>query len=254
MLESAIVFEKLGHAYRPGQWIFRNLAASLDRGKIFAVLGANGCGKTTLLQLALGLFPPAEGRVRVQGRTAFVPQQFQLSFEYSVLEVVLMGRAKKIGLFSQPSREDEEMARAALARFGLDAYAQRPFHELSGGMRQLAVFARALVAEAEILVLDEPTSALDLKNQSLVLEWILRLSRDEGLTVLFTTHHPHHALAAADEALLMLGEEAYACGPVGEVLTEPRLLTAYGVEMKRLTFEHGGRRIETLAPVFGRYR
>ena len=94
---------------------------------------------------------------------------------------------------------------------------------MSGGQRQLVIFARALVADAEILLLDEPTSALDLENQALVLDWIGALSRDDGLTIVLTTHHPHHALAVADEALLMMGEADYAAGPAGEVLTEEAL-------------------------------
>ena len=186
----------------------------------------------------------------MHGRTAFVPQLFQVDFDYSVLDIVLMGRARKIGLFAQPTPADRQAAQGALERFGLGGYAGRPFQELSGGMRQLAIFARALVSEAEILVLDEPTSALDLRNQSLILEWIVRLSRDEGLTVIFTTHHPHHALAAADEALLMLGEQAYVCGPAGTVLTEAHLHDLYGVPIRRLSFQHGGRTIETFVPVF----
>ena len=98
-----------------------------------------------------------------------------------------MGRARQVGLFSQPSVEDEEAAMASLDRFGMADFARHPFHELSGGERQLVIFARALVSEAEILILDEPTSALDLKNQIKVLDWITRLSHEDGLTV--SVHH-----------------------------------------------------------------
>jgi iron complex transport system ATP-binding protein len=114
----------------------------------------------------------------------------------------------------------------------------------------LVIFARALVAQADILILDEPTSALDLKNQALVLDWIWRLSREDGLTVIFTTHHPHHALAVANDALLMLGATDYASGPVRDVLTEANLHALYGVQLKHLTFAHQGIGMETFAPVF----
>ena len=87
-----------------------NCTASIARGKIFALLGPNGRGKTTLLHLLIGALKPREGRVAAKGRVAFVPQLFQVSFDYSALDMVLMGRAKKIGLFSQPSRKDEEAA------------------------------------------------------------------------------------------------------------------------------------------------
>jgi len=247
--EPAIAVSGLGYFYRPGQWVLRHLKASISPGKIFALLGPNGRGKTTLLHLLIGALKPREGSVTVNGKIAFVPQLFQVSFDYSALDMVLMGRAKKIGLFSQPSRKDEEAALAALDRFGMADLAGRPFHELSGGQRQLVIFARALVAEAEILILDEPTSALDLKNQALVLDWIGTLSRKDGLTVVLTTHHPHHALAIADEALLMMGEADYAAGPAAEVLTEKALTLLYGAPLKRIAFTHEGRRIETFVPV-----
>jgi len=246
----AIHFDELGHAYRPGRWVFRNYAAAVESGHVFALLGPNGRGKSTLLHLLLGVITPTEGSVAVRGRTAFVPQLFQVAFDYSVLDMVLMGRARKIGLFAQPSAADEAAALAALDRFGLADIAGQAFHELSGGQRQLVILARALVAEADILILDEPTSSLDLKNQALILDWISRLARDDGLTVMFTTHHPHHALAIADAVLLMLGEKDYRCGATKEVLTEKNLNELYGVELKRIVFEHGGRTVESLVPIF----
>jgi iron complex transport system ATP-binding protein len=249
MSDLAISLSGLGHAYLPGRWVFRDYAANMLQGRAFAILGPNGRGKTTLLKAVLGALKPTAGTITVNGRIAFVPQLFQVSFDYSVLDMVLMGRAKKIGLFSQPGRGDEDAALASLDRFGLAGMAHRPFHELSGGQRQMVIFARALVAEADILILDEPTSALDLKNQALILDWIHRLTHDEKLTVLFTTHHPHHALAVADGALLMLGETDYACGPATEVLSEANLHRLYGVPLKRLSFEHDGQPQETFAPV-----
>lgn len=175
-----------------------------------------------------------------------------VQFDYSALDMVLMGRARQVGLFAQPSRQDTEAAMAALDRFGLTGLAHRSFHELSGGQRQLVIFARALVAEADILILDEPAAALDLKNQAVVLDWIHRLAGQNGLTILFTTHHPDHALAVADRALLMLGPERFACGGARDVLTEENLLALYGVEMVRLPFRHRERRHEALVPVLTR--
>lgn len=249
MNEPAISFSDLGYAYDDDKWILRNYAGSLSKGAVLAVLGPNGRGKTTLLKLILGILAPREGALKVSGTFAFVPQLFQVSFDFSCLEMVLMGRAKKIDLFARPSKADEEAALAALERVGIAEHAFRPFHELSGGQRQLVIFARALVSEANILVLDEPTSALDLKNQAQVLSWINTLAREDGLTVLMTTHHPHHALAVADKALLMLGVDRFTFGPAAEVLDEAALSGLYETPMKRIVFEHDGRRFETLAPL-----
>ena len=249
--DPALAFENLGFAYRPGEWVLRGCSGTVRPGSVLAVLGPNGRGKSTLLKLLLGVLRPGEGSVSVQGRTAFVPQLFDVAFGYSVLDMVLMGRARHVGLFSQPSMRDEAAALAALDRFGIADLAGRAFHDLSGGQRQMVVLARALVAEAGVLLLDEPTSALDLRNQALVLQWIGRLARQDGLTVVFTTHHPHHALAVADDALLMLGPAQFVHGPAGAVLTEANLHALYGVEMRRVQFQHAGTVMETLVPVLG---
>ncbi len=250
MNEIVVSFDGLGYAYLPGKWIFRDYAARIAKGSVFALLGPNGRGKTTLLKLLLGVLTPVAGTLKMTGHAAFVPQLFQVSFDYSVLDMVLMGRAQHVGLFSQPTPKDEEAALAALERFHLGSFAHRPFHELSGGQRQMVIFARALVAEADILILDEPTSALDLKNQALILDWIARLSRDDGLTILFTTHHPHHALAVADTALLMQGEREFAFGAAADVLTEDNLLRLYGVPLRHLSFQYGEHVVNTFVPVF----
>ncbi len=250
MPDPAIDFAGLGHAFRPGRWVFRRCSATIGRGRIVALLGANGSGKTTLLRLLLGVLRPTEGRLAVRGRTAFVPQSFQLGFDYSVLDVVLMGRAGQIGLLAQPASRDAVASVQALDRFGLAGLARCPFHELSGGQRQLVMFARAMVADADILILDEPASALDLSNQAVILEQIRLLSRQHGLTVLFSTHHPQHALEIADEAVLMLDRDRCVHGPAAEVLSEANLLALYGIPLRHLPFEHGGEMLATLAPVW----
>ena len=254
MIEKAITFEGLGFSYDPSQPVLKDYRGELERGKVLAILGPNGCGKTTLLKLLIGVFIPQEGVIRIEGRVAFVPQLFQVSFSYSVLDMVLMGRAHRIGLFSSPSVADEKAALLALEKLGLAHLAERPFDELSGGQRQLVIFARALATEAEILILDEPTSALDLKNQGVILEWIRRLSREEGLTVVFTTHYPHHAHVVADTTMLMLGEHEFLCGPTGDVMTEENLHRLYGVALKRIRFEVAGEMAETFIPIYSGLR
>ncbi|SHI08387.1 iron complex transport system ATP-binding protein [Pollutimonas bauzanensis] len=246
----AIRLATVGYTYDPKiPAVLRDYSAEVKQGSVFAVLGPNGRGKTTLLKLLLGALKPQHGSITINGQIAFVPQLFQVSFPYRVLDMVLMGRARQIGLFSLPSRQDEAAALEALDRLGLAELAERSFDELSGGQRQLVIFARALASGADILVLDEPTSALDLKNQGTVLEWIARL-RKEGLTVIFTTHHPHHAHAVADQALLMFGAEDYVCGAIDAVLTEANLRRLYGMPLRQVSFEFEGRAMETLVPVF----
>jgi iron complex transport system ATP-binding protein len=245
----ALAFEGLSFAYRPGAWVLRRCSGAVQPGRVLAVLGPNGRGKSTLLKLLLGVLRPQEGSVHIQGRVAFVPQLFDTAFGYSALDMVLMGRARHVSLFAQPSARDEAAALTALDRFGIADLAARPFHDLSGGQRQMVVLARALVAEAQVLLLDEPTSALDLRNQALALRWMARLAREDGLAVVFTTHHPHHAFAVADDALLMLDTDRFASGPADTVLSEANLRALYDVPLRRVCFEHDGRTVETLVPV-----
>ena len=252
-MTNAVSFQKLSFAYPKGPPVFTDYTAEILQSSVFAILGPNGRGKTTLLKVLLGLLTVKSGTFNIVGNMALVPQLFQVTFAFTVLDMVLMGRVKKIGLFGRPGKADVDAAMTALGRFGIADLAERSFYRLSGGQRQLVILARALVAEADILVLDEPTSALDLKNQALVLQWMERLAKEDGLTIIFTTHHPHHALAVADTALLMFDETHYYCGATKEVLTDTNLHELYGVPMKYLEFRYNGRKVQTLAPVFESY-
>ena len=245
MSECALQFHRVGFAYEPGRWILRGYDGDIRYGESLAILGPNGRGKTTLLKVLLGVLTPTEGRVVATGIVAFVPQLFQVSFDYTALDMVLVGRAKKLSMFAQPTANDRDFALTTLDRFGLADYAQRGFHELSGGQRQLVILARALVSEAQILILDEPTSALDLRNQEVMLGWISRLARRDKLAVVFTTHDPDQALAVADRTMLMLEETTMLLGPTREVVTETSLSVMYGVEVVRLSRDIDGRRLES---------
>jgi iron complex transport system ATP-binding protein len=216
--------------------------ASIDiaRGRTLAVLGLNGCGKTTLLKLIAGTLTPTAGRVETFGRIAFVPQLTQVSFAYTSLDMVLMGRVKQIGLFGTPSSTDEAIATAALARVGVESLALRTFDTLSGGERQLILFARALASEADTLVLDEPTAALDLAHQDLVLQRIRSLARENGMTVVFSTHQPDHAVAVSDDVALMFRDAPFVCGPTHETMTAERLSRLFGIQVRQIAVDLDG--------------
>lgn len=246
-MNNAIQIEGIGYAYHADKWVFRGCNAHIRVGEVCAILGPNGSGKTTLLRMLLGMLTPSEGHISTAGKIAYVPQLFQTSFTYTVLDMVLMGRSQHIGLFSQPSQKDIAIALQSLERFEIAHLAHHPFSHLSGGERQLAIFARALAAQANLLVLDEPASALDLKHQSRILYWIERLAAEEHITIVFTTHHPNHALAVASSALLMMSPPVY--GPALEVLTENNLHALYGVDLRFATIEHRGHTQKHLVPI-----
>ena len=227
----------------------RGFSLALEGGEVLALLGPNGGGKTTLLKTLLGLLPPLEGAVILDGadlagmpvrarakRLAFVPQIHVGTFAFSVEEVVLMGRSAWGSVFTPPSRRDREVTRTALARLGIAHLAGRPYTRISGGERQLALIARALAQEPRAILLDEPTASLDFGNQGKVLREIRRLAGD-GLAIAFSTHDPNHALRHADRALLIRDGTPIALGPVADVLTRERLVALYQADIVRI----GGR-------------
>ncbi len=241
---------KAGFAYDRGGFIFRNHSFSLESGKTLAILGPNGRGKTTLLKTTIGLLPLSEGNILIDGQVGYVPQSASTMFPYSVLDMVVMGRGMHIPLFSSPKQKDYRAAMAALNELGVASFAGRSFLELSGGERQLVLIARALASECRTLILDEPASALDFKNQGIILEALQRLSRRHGLTIIFTTHYPQHAVHVADRVLLMYAAEDYLYGAAAEVLSNHNLNRLYGMDVRNIAFQHKDREVKTIVPVF----
>jgi iron complex transport system ATP-binding protein len=230
--------------------ILENYSLSVGQGDVLAILGANGVGKTTLLNCMVGLRKPTAGSATAHGRIGYVPQLFHSTFAFSVLDIVLMGRARHIGLFGSPRRVDYEVAQKYLDQMKVGHLRDRPFNELSGGQRQLVMIAQALSSECEILVLDEPCSALDYKNQSIVIDTLRTLNDSMGLTIVFTTHAPQHGLEVASHVLLMKDRRRYDYGSVGDVLTAGNLSSLYDVSIAKAAFADGGK--FTFAPYFER--
>jgi iron complex transport system ATP-binding protein len=239
-----------GHWFLPGQWLFRTLSLAVPAGSIAAVLGPNGRGKTTLLRAVCGTLALREGAVGVPDPVGYVPQAYG-AIAYSALDMVLLGRSRRLGRFGAPSRADTAAAIACLDEVGLVDVAGRRYDHLSGGQRQLVLLARALATECRALVLDEPASALDLANQGVVLRLMRRLAVDRGLAILFTTHDPDHALAVADTALLLLEQADHVFGAVDDTLSETNLSRLYGIEVRRLAFSDGAGRGEAVVPMHG---
>ncbi len=227
--------------------IFSNLSFSIGKGEIFCLLGPNGSGKTTMLDCILGAHRLRSGTIRVQGNSirsfrpgqlarqlAYVPQQHERTFPYTVLEIVKMGRAAYIGMFGSPTPRDQLIAEEALEQVGVGYLKHRPYTRLSGGEIQLVMIARSLAQETPIMILDEPTAHLDFRHELIILETIVRLVRDAGKTVIMATHFPNHVFyfhnnhAATRVALLHKGG-FLALGPPDEVLSEEKMEALYGV-------------------------
>ncbi|AVP69138.1 ABC transporter ATP-binding protein [Prescottella equi] len=227
-----------GFHYPRRDWVFRHANLRIEGG-ITSILGPNGQGKTTLLRCIAGLTPLREGRVERDTAIGYVPQAALSSFAYSVFDMVLMGRAKKVSAFAVPGRADIARTREVLDRVGIGNLARRSFAELSGGQRQLVLIARALASDATFMILDEPVSALDLRNQARVLELLRDLAAD-GMGVLLTTHHPDHALHLGGRAVVMCSPEDIRIGAVTDLVTDDMLSELYGIDVVSATVHDRG--------------
>lgn len=236
--------EQVSFRYAPGgPLVVEEVSVRLADGALVGILGPNGSGKTTLLRLLSGTRKPTTGRVMLGGqpidrmsrrevarRIAVVPQETELAFEYSVLEIVLMGRHPHLGVFTVEGPGDIRIAREALAATGTGHLADRPFHELSGGEKQRVVIAAALAQSAGLLLLDEPTASLDLGYQLEVSALLQRLNQDHGVTMAISTHDLNLAASICRELILMRDGRVLATGPTSEVLTPENVQRLYDVE------------------------
>jgi len=247
-------FENLVFSYtRDSVPVLEDLSLELPHGGITALLGANGAGKSTLLFLCLGWLRPRAGRVLLNDRPlerysrgetgrqmALVPQREHITFDYSVLEYVLLGRVPYLAPLSQPGSADYTIAYNSLERVGLAALARRPVQTLSGGERQLALIARALTQQPRLLLLDEPTSHLDLHNKA-NLSGLIRALHQDGVSIVLTTHEPELAAALATHVVLLDRGCVLSSGPPSETLTSDQLSRLYRIPIE--VVEVAGRRV-----------
>lgn len=223
-----------------GRAILSGISLDIPRGDFLGLVGPNGSGKTTLLRGLLGTLAAQRGTIAIgsDARFGYVPQREQIDARYplTVLDVVLMGRYARMGLFRRPAPADHAAAAHALEQVGIADLSAKRLADLSGGQKQRALIARALVGDPTVLVLDEPTSGLDLVATTQILGLVRDLHEREGLTVLMVSHALNEvANYVARIALLVEGQ--LRIGPVGEVLTEKALSGLYGIPVEVASFE-----------------
>ena len=238
----APLLEAAGLAWEAGgKRILDGVSVTVDRGELVGVIGPNGAGKTTLLRLVCGLVAPTAGSVRVNGRPlaamrpserarliAFMGQDTGQAFDFTVTEVLMMARYPWLTRFVRETDADHARASRALAYVGLAGFEDRTFADLSGGERQLVLFARVLVQDTELIALDEPSSSLDIRHQDRVFSMARELAR-ERRAVVASVHVLEAASRWCSRLVLLDRGRLAAAGPPSEVLSSANLDPVYGV-------------------------
>lgn len=233
----------LDHSFGKRQ-ILKDVSFEAPGGEVLSILGPNGVGKSTLFRCILGLLRPGAGTVKVDGvnvaelsaralaqRIAYIPQSHSSAFNYTVLEMVLMGTASQLKPLEAPKSAQRRAAQDALERLRIGQLAEQPYGFCSGGERQLCLIARALAQQARILIMDEPSASLDLGNRIRVMQTVRELAAD-GYAVVQTTHDPEQAYLYSDKILALHDGRVLAWGTPQTVVTDERMSTLYGTGLE----------------------
>ncbi|HKL97483.1 MAG TPA: ABC transporter ATP-binding protein [Methanocorpusculum sp.] len=243
--------------------VLDNISFSAKDGDLLAVLGPNGVGKSTMFRCMLGFLEKYTGEIflndidirtlthkQIAKKIAYIPQSTHPVFNYPVLDVVLMGLTNQLRLLSAPNQVHIDEAFAAMQSLGIGHLRDAGYGEISGGERQLALIARALVQKAKILIMDEPTANLDYGNQFRVMCRISDLAK-EGYIIILSTHNPDHAFLYANRVLMIQNGKVIAEGAPDDVLDEKLIKDVYGVDVHIEDFQSKSRHHKLCVPVEG---
>lgn len=230
--------------------VFSKLSAQFNSGKITGIIGPNGAGKSTLVKAILGLVKVKEGSCEYNGQSlkmiqkqvAYVEQRkdLDLSFPIHVFDLVLTGSYGKLGLFKMPGKDEKAAAANALEMVGMTDFSKRQIGNLSGGQLQRVFVARAILQEAEIVILDEPFVGIDLQSEGAIME-ILKQWRDEQKTII-VIHHDLNKVFDYFDDLVIMNHGIVAEGPTAEVYNAENVEKAFSADLSSVLFQEGGRR------------
>ncbi|MCB2293303.1 heme ABC transporter ATP-binding protein [Clostridium algoriphilum] len=224
--------------------VLKNININIKRGNFYTILGPNGSGKTTLLRILSKSLHMDKGEIYIDEeeltqikskilakKMAVVSQSTEIEFDFSVQDIVLMGRIPHIPRFSSESEKDMEIAKNAMEMTNTWEFKDKSINALSGGERQRVVVARAIAQETGIILLDEPISHLDIHQQIEIMNQLKQLNKNKNVTIIAVLHDLNIAAAYADHMILMHDCKVYKDGAPEEVLTEDIIKKVYGLEV-----------------------
>ncbi len=225
---------------KPVLW---DIDLTLPKGSLIGIIGPNGAGKSTLIKAIMGLLPASSGYANIfskplseiRSRVSYVPQRESVDWDFpaSVLDVVLMGRYGKRGLFGRLRKADKDAAEEALEKVNMQAYRNRQISQLSGGQQQRVFLARALAQNANLYLMDEPFAGVDMATEAAIIE-LLRGMKQNGKTVA-VVHHDLQSAPSYFDWIVLLNMRLVASGPTKQVLTQELLQETYGGKLDLLS-------------------
>ena len=236
---NALEIKNLSFVYEKDKNVLENLSLFVERNTINAILGANGKGKSTLLDCVVGINEYQQGEILIDGKNrkeysdkefarevAYISQTTIINIDYSVREFILFGRNPYLNLGQSPSENDYALAESYADKIGITHLLDKSITKISGGERQLAFICRALVQESNVFIFDEPLSALDFGNQNKLLMMFKEL-KQEGKTIIFTTHNPNQVLDLDCNVIVLNDKSVMAQGPASKIVDDQLLEKIY---------------------------
>lgn len=241
-MDTALEIHDLTVAFdrKPVLW---NIDLTIPQGKLVGIIGPNGAGKSTLVKASMGILPLSSGYVKlfdkdlneVRHRVSYVPQRESVDWDFpaSVMDVVLMGRYAKLGLFKRPRKADRDVALDCLKKVGMESLVNRQISQLSGGQQQRTFLARALAQQADLYFMDEPFAGVDAATEKAIVT-LLREMTNQNKTVI-VVHHDLQSVSQYFDWVVMLNTRLVAAGETSRIFTSTNLEATYGGKLTLLT-------------------